>query len=109
MTITSEQSRAARGLIDWSQQDLASKCDLGLSTVRNFEKGRSQPTRANISLIAKTLEAAGVIFIPADDKGPGVRLRDKEPLKEIVQTVKNIVDDYEKEPFRKKNVRKIKL
>lgn len=78
MKITPEQSRAARGLLDWTQQELASRASVGLSTVRDFEKGRRRPTEANAEAIRQALEAAGVTFIPADKAGPGVRL--KEPV-----------------------------
>jgi transcriptional regulator with XRE-family HTH domain len=75
--MTSEQSRAARGLLDWSQQDLANEAGLGLSTVRDFEKGRREPLPANREAMQQALEAAGVVFL-ADgetvDGGPGVRL-----------------------------------
>jgi transcriptional regulator with XRE-family HTH domain len=73
--VTSEQSRAARGLIDWSQQQLASAAKVGLSTVRDFEKGRRSPTQASLTAIRAALEAAGVEFIAENGGGAGVRLR----------------------------------
>ena len=73
--LTPEQSRAARGLLDWSQQQLADAAQVGLSTVRDFEKGRRTPIPANLTAIRSTLEAAGVEFIPENGGGPGVRLR----------------------------------
>lgn len=73
--LTPEQSRAARGLLDWSQQQLAESAHLGLSTVRDFEKGRRTPTHNNLAAIRAALEAAGVEFIPENGSGPGVRLR----------------------------------
>jgi transcriptional regulator with XRE-family HTH domain len=73
--MTPAQSRAARGLIEWSQSDLASRANLGLSTVRNFEKGRRIPTINNLAAIQQALESAGIIFIPENGEGPGVRLR----------------------------------
>jgi DNA-binding XRE family transcriptional regulator len=36
-------SKAGRALLGWSQEQLAKKSGLSLSTVRNFEKGRSDP------------------------------------------------------------------
>ena len=73
--ITPAQSRAARGLLDWSQQELAETAKLGLSTVRDFEKGRRVPYPNNLSAIHTALEAAGVEFIAENGGGAGVRLR----------------------------------
>lgn len=74
--MTPAQCRAARGLVDWSQADLASAANVGLSTLRNFEAGRSVPMANNLSAIRAALEAAGVLFIEQNGNGPGVRLRD---------------------------------
>ena len=73
--ITSSQSRAGRALLDWSQEKLAEASHLGLSTVRDFEKGRRVPTHNNLAGIKTALEAAGVEFIPENGGGAGVRLR----------------------------------
>lgn len=73
--IAPEQSRAARGLLDWSQQQLADAARIGLSTVRDFEKGRRMPIAANLAAIRTALETAGVLFIPENGEGAGVRLR----------------------------------
>lgn len=70
------QSRAGRGLIEWSQAQLASAAGVGLSTVRNFEAGRSTPIRQNLDAIMRALHDAGVEFIDQNGGGPGVRLRD---------------------------------
>ena len=73
MSLTPDQSRAARGLLDWSQAQLASQSNLSESTVRDFEKGRRIPSVNNLAAIQKALEAAGVEFTNGDQ--PGVRLR----------------------------------
>ena len=73
--LTPAQSRAARGLLDWSQAQLARAAHLGLSTIRDFEKGRRVPTHNNLRAVAAALEEAGVALIPANGGGPGVRLK----------------------------------
>ena len=75
--LTPEQSRAARGLVEWSQEELASRANLGPSTIRDFEKGRRVPTINNLAAIQRALEAAGVVFISQNGGGPGVRLKKK--------------------------------
>ena len=69
--VTPKQLRAARGLIDWSQGDVAAAAGLGLSTVRDFEKRRT-PYPASFAAICAVVEAVGVEFL---DELNGVRLR----------------------------------
>ena len=73
--LTPSQSRAARALLDWSQEDLARAAHLGPSTIRDFEKGRRVPTHNNLRAIMQALGDAGVEFIPENGGGPGVRLK----------------------------------
>jgi transcriptional regulator with XRE-family HTH domain len=71
--MTPEQSRAARGLLDWSQAELAARSNLSESTIRDFEKGRRVPSINNMAAIRRALESVGVEFIDGDH--PGVRLK----------------------------------
>ena len=66
------QCRAARGWLDWSQQDLASAAGVSLSTVRDFEKGRRAPIPATLAAMIAALEKAGMGFVTADGKPCGV-------------------------------------
>lgn len=76
--VTGAQIRAARGLLNLSVLELAERTGLALNTVRRAEATNDVApiTNANARLLVTTLEAAGVVFIPADELGPGVRLRD---------------------------------
>nr|WP_173049767.1 helix-turn-helix transcriptional regulator [Bosea sp. ANAM02] len=58
--MTPVQCRAARALLDWSQQEFAKAAHLGLLTIRDFEKGRRVPTHNNLRGIKFALEEGGV-------------------------------------------------
>lgn len=72
-SILPEQSRGARGLLDWTQADLAQAAMLGLSTVKNFESDRRETTAANLNAIRRALEEAGIEFYH-DGKRAGVSI-----------------------------------
>jgi transcriptional regulator with XRE-family HTH domain len=74
--ITPAQCRAARGLINWTQDDLAKAAEIGVVTVRLFETGKAEPRSATLTVLRQALEAAGVQFIPKNGGGAGVRLKD---------------------------------
>ncbi|GLR49744.1 helix-turn-helix domain-containing protein [Shinella yambaruensis] len=76
--LTPSQCRAARALLDWSQQQLAVQSKIGNATIRNFESGRSAPQHATLDVLRRCFETAGVIFIDQNGNGPGVRLRDRQ-------------------------------
>ncbi len=69
-----EQCRAARGLIGWSQSDLAEAARVARQTVVDFERGARQPHANNLAAIRAALERAGVTIIEENGGGPGVRL-----------------------------------
>jgi predicted transcriptional regulator len=78
---TPEQSRAARGLLDWTQQQLADKAGVGVVAIHQFEAGTSQPRRATVEVIRRAFEGAGIEFIEENGGGPGVRLRKRQARK----------------------------
>jgi transcriptional regulator with XRE-family HTH domain len=70
------QVRAARGLIGWSQTQLAKAAGLSLPTVKRFETDNGVPvSNEAIGRMMAALEAAGVEFIPENGGGAGVRLK----------------------------------
>lgn len=74
---SAEQLRAARALLDWSQDQLAEKSGVGVATVRRLEgqSGRLRTYSETLWRLQSALEAAGIIFISdTDGLGPGVRL-----------------------------------
>jgi DNA-binding transcriptional regulator YiaG len=71
--------RAARGLVGLSQIELAKLANVGESTVRNFEAGRSVPVASNLEAIMSVLASRGAVMIADGELSPpagaGVRLR----------------------------------
>jgi transcriptional regulator with XRE-family HTH domain len=77
--ISAAQCRAARGLINWTQEELAAAAQVGIVTVRQFEGEKGSPRSATLAVIRQALEAAGVQFIAQNGGGPGVRLQRNGP------------------------------
>ncbi|MGI4797662.1 MAG: helix-turn-helix domain-containing protein [Janthinobacterium lividum] len=75
IVLTPALCRAARSLVDWTQDQLAKESRVGSSTVRNFEAGRSVPVVNNLGAMQSALEGAGVEFIPENGGGAGVRMK----------------------------------
>lgn len=75
MTISANQCRAARAMVDMTQAQLAEASNVSLRSIIHFEKGERTPVPNNLAAIRAALEAAGVEFIDENGGGPGVRLR----------------------------------
>jgi transcriptional regulator with XRE-family HTH domain len=73
MMISADQPRGARKLLGWPIRTLASKSQIGATSIRNFENGKTNPAPFRVLAIRRALEAAGVEF---DGKGHGVRMRE---------------------------------
>jgi transcriptional regulator with XRE-family HTH domain len=80
--ITAPQCRAARGLVDWTQQELADAARIGVATVRQFEGGGAEARQATLVVLKWALESAGIEFIDENGGGPGVRLRKRQKKKD---------------------------
>ncbi len=73
--VTSAQIRAARAILDLSQAGLAELAGVSSMTVKRAEgSGKPYPAEKAIRSIRAALEAAGVVFIPENGGGVGVRL-----------------------------------
>jgi len=68
--LTPKHSRAARGWLDWSQEELAKRASVSLSTVRDFEKGRREPIANNLKAMVRAFEDAGLKMLFGDDQQP---------------------------------------
>jgi DNA-binding XRE family transcriptional regulator len=78
--ITPAQFRAARALVDWSQEDLARHADVGVGSVRDVESERRSPEAGVVGNITRALQNGGILFVPGGtDAGPGVRLITNRP------------------------------
>lgn len=76
--ITSAQIRAARALIGWKQTELAIAAGLSEMSVKNIERGSTDPRVSTLEAIRQALTKAGVEFIN-DDGGEGVvKLRNRQ-------------------------------
>jgi transcriptional regulator with XRE-family HTH domain len=91
--MTPEQCRAARGWVSWSQEDLAQRANVALSTVRDFEKGTREPIGNNIEAMQSALERAGIIF-ESQALGPaGIRYEGRVKEHDTYIPVLEILDD----------------
>lgn len=68
------QIKAARALLDWSQEDLALAAQLSIATIRKLELGYISPRLSTTSVIRRAIENAGLEFIDHE----GVRRRPDE-------------------------------
>ena len=61
--MTPAQSRAARGWLEWTQDELARRANVSVGTVRSFEAGLKTPLPNNIAAMQRALEAAGISLV----------------------------------------------
>ena len=81
MTISPEQCRAARGLLAWSQAQLAEASATATKTIADFERGAREPYARTLDDVKAALEKAGVEFIAENGGGAGVRLAKRSKRK----------------------------
>ena len=76
--ITARQSRAARALLGWTQEQLADEARVSLTALKRLEsESRLDVYETTRDQIRRALEAAGIVLL-STEKGEGV-LRLHEP------------------------------
>ncbi|WP_247871526.1 MULTISPECIES: helix-turn-helix transcriptional regulator [unclassified Azospirillum] len=75
--LTPGQCRAARGFLDWTQEELADRATVSRGTIRDFEKGRHALHRSTETLLTAAFTAAGLRLVAREDGGPGVLYPDE--------------------------------
>ena len=77
MTLLANHIKTARTWLGWDQKRLAKEAGLSVPTIQRMEgsKGQVRGTYESVEKVRKTLESAGIEFIPSNGGGPGVRLK----------------------------------
>ena len=75
--LSGAQIRAARGLLDWSRDELAQAAGLSSATVKRMEgqEGTISANHQTVTAVVAAIEAAGVTLIADDEQGAGVRFK----------------------------------
>jgi len=84
--LSPEQTRAARGWLAWSQEELAKRSNVSLSTVRDFEAGRRVPIKNNMEAMRLSLEMAGVSLLFRGDSPLGIQVTPPRPQSDLPVT-----------------------
>lgn len=90
MSITTAQIRGARGILNWSQQDLAQKTGISATSIGSIENAQTTPRQSTLETIKSTFERNGIEFLGLE----GVRIRDNTMLSyEGVTGIQAFFDD----------------
>ncbi len=73
--ITGAQCRAGRALAELTREALARLSGIDAAVIEAFERKLALPDADKVVAIADTLERAGIVFIPENGGGIGVRLK----------------------------------
>ena len=58
-----KQFKAARALLEWTQDDLAKASGISLPAIANLERGSSKPRKDTLDILRKTFEENGIEFL----------------------------------------------
>ena len=79
MHLSSDQCRAARSLLNWTQEELATNARVSRATVADFESSARNPMKNNLRAISDCMFSAGIEFISEEGaSGVGVRFRGRK-------------------------------
>ncbi|RWX76123.1 XRE family transcriptional regulator [Neorhizobium lilium] len=70
--LTPALCRAARGLLDWTQADLAERSEVSRSTIRDYEGSRHDIHRATAAQLLRAFEDQGAVLVHVEGHGLGV-------------------------------------
>lgn len=73
--ITGSQCRAARALAEISRDILAKLSKVDAKVIEHFERKIDRPADEDVAAIEAALESAGIVFLPENGGGVGVRLK----------------------------------
>ena len=73
--ITGAQCHAARALVEWTREKLASNSTVDALVIEEFERKIGIPDDAVRNTLQTALENAGAVFIGENGGGVGVRLK----------------------------------
>jgi transcriptional regulator with XRE-family HTH domain len=96
--LTPSQCRAARGLLDWSQPDLASRCDIHIQTISSFEKSLTTPSKRTLKKISDVFESQNIEFLESDGlrrkESPIICMRGRDGFQAFLDDVYNTAIEY---------------
>lgn len=80
-TLSGRQLAAARTLLGKSQAEIAAAARISIPTLKRMEasEGGVAGMTNNVAAVVQALLELGILFIPSNGNGPGVRLRDRQP------------------------------
>jgi len=78
-SLSGRQLAAARTLIGRTQAEIAAAARISIPTLKRMEasEGAVSGMTNNVAAVVQALLDLGIIFIPSNGNGPGVRLRDR--------------------------------
>ncbi|MEJ0051921.1 MAG: hypothetical protein WDN02_12070 [Methylovirgula sp.] len=97
MMLSPAQCRGARGLLDWSRRQLALAANIDIANILELEADEGHVPAAVGDALRGAFESGGIIFIPEDSEGAGVRLRKpRENSAELTRRIDTIEDNLAK-------------